>query len=1143
MAQVAAAAAKTVAIRTIWTCYICLLLFLMASAYANVDDDVVVAAKQKLAAAAAGETSMGNNGKTTATPICSRMLRHVFENALPRDEQKAGIFEEYKSPSSEATTAAQGDRDLGEETYLWNCLQACCEKNHTANDCNVVLVFKAKCFHIHCVSNEACLPKKSQRTIGGGGGAGGVGGAGGHGGGGGVPGVEELEKVQMVLVNPKDTDESWSQILKKAKHNEKTEILTYDEEVLNFWKKPRQRLPYLTRAQPDSPSYEDEVDFQPMAEKRMMNAAAAANVQDNENDVLINEDLNYFGGPEGKFMTCDLETPCPPQEECVPLQPNAATGLCTCLTGYRRNKQRKCILGAIPYRSYLTAAASSSNEQDQQQMLPSDVGTEMSPDMVVPKEKEKDKDKDIVVSVMSKEVRLPEQEVTLAAFTVPDEQTSDTKYKYLWTLISQPKGPMNGTISDQSKSKVKLSNLSEGLYTFKVTVTSEDNLSFGEAEANVTVLPEKRINQAPQVIIIPRVQIIRKPTTNAILDGSTSTDDDKIINWHWEVISGPIGYQPQLPEVNTLQLDLTSPGNYTFKLTVTDSNNVTNSTTAFIALLKETDYAPVANAGDAVILYLPNNNVTLNGTASSDDHEIVAWEWTKDASDEAKAVDMQSTRTPYAQLSNLEEGMYTFVLKVTDGSGQSSTAKVHVFVKQPTNSPPIAKAGANQTTSLPINWALLNGSESKDDIGIKTYHWKQISGPKDAIILEANTSMANATSLTLGLYEFELTVMDENNNTASDSTWVKIVQERNAAPVANAGGDHSITLPMTAIYLNGSQSWDDLAVVKYQWTREDNSLAAGVIVGNTDKEAIMILSNLVQGRYVFKLTVSDDQGLTSSDTVSINVHPDPMLMHLVQITLPMDITILTQSELDSIVQKLQLLLGDDNKIEIRELKYDLNTGAAVLVFYVMRISPASGSESKAVNGLHVERLLRAKLQKDASILGALFVDIRATVCQNNCSGHGQCNPTTRACICEAFWMPSAGYFFANDEANCDWSILYVFVGVIFTCLLLSGVFWAIACACRQTKTKPRLRQKVQKYALIGNQDEEAINYSRTSLTESETDSDVLFETRTKSNGKIPHRSSAHGGHSSGGNGTGSGSSGRETGHKYQINKLGRKIKA
>ncbi|XP_016974846.2 dyslexia-associated protein KIAA0319-like protein [Drosophila rhopaloa] len=1062
-----------------WVFQLLLLAFAMSSAYADVTTQNALLGGNKKHKETT-DTSVG--GGTAPNLVCHKMLRHVFENATPRDEQQAGVFEEYKQPPDTA-------EPLEEEAYLWNCLQACCEKPRNATSaCNVVLVFKGKCYHIRCQSNEACLPKLRVRM--------------------------PNEKVQMVLVNPLG-EATWPQLLKAEAAKQNAEILPYDEAALNFWKQPR-RLGYLSRNQ-ETPVYEDE-DF-PLADKRMNQMI----FQPDENDVLANEELGYYDA-NAKFTTCDVENPCPPPQQCVPLQPNAVRGVCTCPEGFGWNKQRKCVMAAVPYSSYLT-----SNEAGQQEAAAS----ENSPEVSTPPLKT-EQSKDIVVSVMSKEVRLPEQEVTLAAFTVPDEQTSDTKYKYLWTLISQPKGPMNGTISDQSKSKVKLSNLSEGLYTFKVTVTG-DNGTFGEATANVTVLPENRINQPPQVIISPRDQIIRQPTTNAILDGSTSTDDDKITNWHWEVISGPIGYQPVLPEVNTLQLDLTSPGNYTFKLTVTDSNNVTNSTTATIAVLKETDYAPVANAGDAVILYLPNNNVTLNGTASSDDHEIVAWEWTKDASDEAKAVDMQNTRTPYVQLSNLEEGMYTFVLKVTDGSGQSSTAKVHVFVKPPTNSPPVAEAGTNTTTSLPINWVLLNGSESKDDIGIKSYLWRQLSGPNNAVLLKSNSSIANATSLTLGLYEFELIVSDENNNTATDTTWVKIVQERNAAPIANGGGDHTITLPATAIYFNGSKSWDDLAVVKYVWTRDEHSLAAGVIVADTDKEPVMILTNLVQGRYVFTLTVSDDQGLTSSDTVSVNVRRDPRLLNLVQMTLPMGISVLVQSELDSVVQKLQLLLGDENKIQFRELKYDLHTDATVLVFYV------NDGQGKVLDGLQVERQLRTQLQKDASILGAFAVDIRTTICQNDCSGHGTCNPVNRACICEAFWMPSAGYFFNNQEANCDWSILYVFVGVIVGCLLLSGVFWGIACACRQSK-KPRLRQKVQKYSLIGNKDEEAANYSRnTSLTESETDSDVLFETRTKSNGLGKHKS--HNSHSHGhGSSGGSGSSGRD-GHKYGTQKMGRKIKA
>lgn len=105
----------------------------------------------------------------------------------------------------------------------------------------------------------------------------------------------------------------------------------------------------------------------------------------------------------------------------------------------------------------------------------------------------------------------------------------------------------------------------------------------------------------------------------------------------------------------------------------------------------------------------------------------------------------------------------------------------------------------------------------------------------------------------MGLYEFELTVADESNNTATDSVWIKVVQEKNSPPIANAGGDQSITLPVSAIYFNGSLSSDDLGVVKYKWTREDASLAAGQIVADTDNQPVMIVSFMNKKRrtYVF----------------------------------------------------------------------------------------------------------------------------------------------------------------------------------------------------------------------------------------------------------------------------------------------------
>lgn len=65
--------------------------------------------------------------------------------------------------------------------------------------------------------------------------------------------------------------------------------------------------------------------------------------------------------------------------------------------------------------------------------------------------------------------------------------------------------------------------------------------------------------------------------------------------------------------------------------------------------------------------------------------------------------------------------------------------------------------------------------------------------------------------------------------------------DKNTPPKANAGGDKTVILPVSAIVLNGSMSWDDLAIVKWDWIREPNSLAAGSIILNTDHSPVLIV--------------------------------------------------------------------------------------------------------------------------------------------------------------------------------------------------------------------------------------------------------------------------------------------------------------
>lgn len=464
-----------------------------------------------------------------------------------------------------------------------------------------------------------------------------------------------------------------------------------------------------------------------------------SNSNDDEALIKSTDDVKFCGLGVGL---------CDENEECIRFSEEA--GVCKCKLGFHM-KKKKCVRSIIP-------------------VVPASY-TETFPPKYPDSDEEPEKIK-LQVSVESKNIQLPENEASLTAEVLPDTE----KYNFLWSLVDKPDNDKNGTITDQTRRTVKVSKLSEGLYRFKVAVTGAN--SYGETFVNLTVLPAKRVNKHPFVIIHPKYQVIKLPNNKAVLDGSTSTDDDKIELWKWELVQGPINYSPTLQEQPTIELnDLKEPGNYTFKLTVTDSDKAENSTTAIIEVVEEMDYPPQSNAGSDVILYLPHNNVTLNGTLSTDDHQIVSWEWTKDASDEAKAVDMQNTHTPYLSLSHLEEGIYTFELKVTDAKGQSSISKVHVFVKPPTNLPPVARAVSPISISLPLTWAVLNASESTDDIKITQYLWRQVSGPSNSIILNANNSVANASSLKmLGDYIFEVTVVDENNNNATDHVKVTVVQ-------------------------------------------------------------------------------------------------------------------------------------------------------------------------------------------------------------------------------------------------------------------------------------------------------------------------------------------------------------------------------
>lgn len=78
--------------------------------------------------------------------------------------------------------------------------------------------------------------------------------------------------------------------------------------------------------------------------------------------------------------------------------------------------------------------------------------------------------KQLTITVESKVVKLPNDEVTLIASVNNMEAGDEEKLQFEWTSLQQPDG--STAVKHQNGGQLQLSKLSEGLYTFKVGVVA-----------------------------------------------------------------------------------------------------------------------------------------------------------------------------------------------------------------------------------------------------------------------------------------------------------------------------------------------------------------------------------------------------------------------------------------------------------------------------------------------------------------------------------------------------------------------------------------------------------------------------------------------------------------------------------------------
>lgn len=490
------------------------------------------------------------------------------------------------------------------------------------------------------------------------------------------------------------------------------------------------------------------------------------------------------------------------------------------------------------------------------------------------------------------EFSLPTNSITLSGIA---NDADGSIISTRWRKLTGPTGP---SIQNNTWPVTNVNGFVAGVYTYEFRATDDDN-AIARDTMKITVNAANQLPSADAGIN----QVITLPVNSIFLTGTGTDADGQIVGYSWSQVSGPSSANIVDPANANTAITGLAEGSYVFKLTVTDNRNGTGSDQVVITVNPEPNQSPSVSAGSNIVINLPANTTTLMGTADDPDGEIIEIVWSQ-VSGPADATIVSPTELQTG-IQDLQAGIYEFSLTVTDDAGATGSSLVQVTVlneiPEP-NQPPVANAGTDLSITLPTNFTQIAGTGTDEDGTVISYQWRRISGSQSAFISNGSTATCTVSNLNQGTYKFELKVTDNEGGIGRDTMIVIVLPAPNLPPVANAGNDISITLPVSNTILNGNGSDQDGFVTGYAWTKISGPSTYNIV---SPSNRITSLTNLVEGDYEFQLRVTDNRGGIDFDTVLVHVLPVPNQAPIANagpdqnITLPQNSTTLSGSGTDS----------------------------------------------------------------------------------------------------------------------------------------------------------------------------------------------------------------------------------------------------
>ena len=206
--------------------------------------------------------------------------------------------------------------------------------------------------------------------------------------------------------------------------------------------------------------------------------------------------------------------------------------------------------------------------------------------------------------------------------------------------------------------------------------------------------------------------------------------------------------------------------------------------------------------------------------------------------------------------------------------------KLRLTVKAPMATP-FANAGPDQTVASGAI-ATLDGTGSEGNDGtIASYAWLRTGGTSNIGVTLSGTNTAlpsfTADILTPGsdsvTHIFTLTVTDDSGESTTDTVTIT-VDAPNLPPVANAG-PNQVVAHGTTVRLTGVGTDNDGDIASYSWARTGGTGGPVVLINANTAQPSFAPNTMAIGAagetYTFALTITDNDGATATDIVTITV--------------------------------------------------------------------------------------------------------------------------------------------------------------------------------------------------------------------------------------------------------------------------------